>query len=232
MSSVSLIIPCYNNAATLGRAVTSGFAQELLHEIIIVDNGSTDDSLATARQLQARDERVRVVQMERNSGSGAARNFGVSYSNGNYVSFLDADDELIGKDFFVTALGVIAANPGMVVVKCAAEFFDPAKGHILPKYDPRYQVAVLSSVLGMVMARDAFLRINGFSESETFRGSFAGKDVVFMQAVMEHLQPIGRVEKVFYRCWSQAGSDIDRFLANTRLTKEGFEFVSIHEQQR
>ena len=225
MSDVSLIIPCYNHATALERAVVSGLAQDGLCEIVVVDDCSTDNSLCVAKQLAERDPRIHVVRMDRNSGPGAARNLGVRCAHGSYVSFLDADDELIEPDFFMAALNAMATQPGMVVIKSDMEFFDPVKGYLLPAFDPRYQSAVLSSSCAMLIARDAFFLVGGFPELDVFRGSLGGEDVAFMQAVMEHLQPLGRLPSVCYRVWSQSGSHIDKFLASTRLTATGFEFV-------
>ena len=232
MSSVSLIIPCYNGAATLGRSVASGLTQKALLEIIIIDDCSTDNTIEIAKQLQNNDKRIQVVQSERNAGPGAARNLGVKKAKGEYLCFLDHDDELLGDDFFLTALNMMAENPSMKAVKCEAEFFDPIKGYILPSYDPRYQPIMISVAWGMVIARNIVQKINGFPESAIFRGPSAGEDVVFMQAVMTHFQPIGRLQKTCYRQWSQAGSHLDRFLANTRISDTGFEFINASQDQQ
>jgi glycosyltransferase involved in cell wall biosynthesis len=231
MASVSLIIPCFNHAGNLARAIASGLAQSALHEIIVVDDHSTDASSDLARELAAGDTRIRLMQTERNIGAGGARNAGVRAACGSHVSFLDADDELLG-DFFQEALDLMAAQPEMLVVKPEEEFFDPVKGYILPSFDPRHQAAVLSSVHGLVMDRASFERMGGFPEAPVFRGPFAGEDVALMAAVIKYLQPIGRIDRPCYRVWSQAGSHVDKFLANTRLTEGGFEFVSLHADQQ
>ena len=231
MSSVSLIIPCYNSAATLERAVDSGLTQNELLEIIIVDDCSTDNTLEIARKKQLHDDRIQIIQTERNAGPGAARNQGIEKAKGKYVCFLDHDDELLGDDFFPSALNMMAENPGMRAVKCEAEFFDPVKGYILPSYDPRYQSIMISVPWGMVIARDIVHKIS-FPESEVFRGPFAGEDVAFIRAVMAHFQPIGRLQRICYRQWSQAGSHLDRFLTNTRISDTGFEFINASQDQQ
>ena len=229
-SSASLIVPCFNHQATLARAVESGLRQAALHEIVIVDDHSTDDSLGVARELAASDRRILVMQTEDNIGPGGARNAGVRAACGSHVSFLDADDELLG-DFLEEALDLMAAQLEMLVVKPEEEFFDPVKGYILPRFDPRHQAAVLSSVHGLVMDRAIFARMGGFPEASVFRGLFGGEDVAFMRAVIKYLQPIGRIDHPCYRVWSSAGSHVDRFLANTRLSGDSFEFLDLHPDQ-
>jgi len=85
----SVIIPVYNSAATLARAVESVLAQTWApHEIIVVDDGSSDNSLQLARGFGAP---VRVIT-QANAGVSAARNRGAEVATGDWLAFLDADD--------------------------------------------------------------------------------------------------------------------------------------------
>jgi hypothetical protein len=227
---VSIIIPCFNHASTLERAVVSALQQSGVTEVLIVDDVSSDKSVGVAQTLAASDDRVRTCSLEVNSGPGAARNRGVAQAVGSFISFLDADDELMG-DFAGSALQLFQQNPALIVAKCEMEFFDPIKGYILPMRDPRHQSAILSSSCGMLMRRDHFLRMGGFPEDPVFRGPSGGEDVAFMQAVMAHFQPIARIESAGYRVWSQSGSHLDRFLANTRLKGDSFEFITQHDSE-
>jgi glycosyltransferase involved in cell wall biosynthesis len=231
MNSVSLIIPCHNHADTLASAVASALAQSALTEVIIVDDDSTYNSLAIANDLVKKDDKIRVVQTDINIGPGGARNTGAKIATATHLSFLDADDELLG-DFFSEALSILDNQKEMRVVKGEMEFYDPCKGYILPIFDPRHSAAVLSSSCGMVMDRQAFINIGGFPRSPTFRGPFGGEDVAFMRAVMEHFQPVGRIEYPCYRVWSQSNSHVDQFLRNTRLKDKTFEFVNLHPDQK
>jgi len=203
----------------------------MLVELIIVDDCSTDNSYAEAKRIASGNDRIRVLKTPVNSGPGAARNMAAERAMGSHLSFLDADDELL-EDYFTEALDLLAAHPEMSAIKTDEEFFDPVKGYILPSFDPRYQAAVLSSVPGLVIDKFAFNLIGGFPVDPIFRGPFGGEDVAFMQALMAHFQPLGRIGRACYRVWSQAGSHVDTFLANTRLTKDGFEFVHLHPDQQ
>ena len=89
---VSVILPVYNVAPYLPQCIESLLSQTLKNiEIICINDGSTDDSLQILQDYQAKDHRVRIVDQE-NKGAGAARNIGIKMAEGQYLSFLDADD--------------------------------------------------------------------------------------------------------------------------------------------
>jgi glycosyltransferase involved in cell wall biosynthesis len=95
---VSVVLPTYNRAHSLARAMSSVLAQTVRDlELIVVDDGSTDDTERVVAELAAADRRVRFVRRA-NGGPAAARNTGLRESRGEYVAFQDSDDEwLVGK---------------------------------------------------------------------------------------------------------------------------------------
>lgn len=117
---VSIIIPCYNAAPWLAETLESCFNQTYRNlEIILVDNGSTDDSLAVASRCK--DARLVVTTCER-KGASAARNVGLSLAHGEYIQFLDADD-LLAPDKIEIQLKLLAYSlPGTVVSGAWARF--------------------------------------------------------------------------------------------------------------
>jgi CDP-glycerol glycerophosphotransferase len=89
---VSAVVPVYNVAAYLEECLSS-LAQQTIDdlEVVMVDDGSTDESPEIAAGFAARDDRFRLVHQE-NAGLGAARNTGVAHASGEFVAFVDSDD--------------------------------------------------------------------------------------------------------------------------------------------
>jgi glycosyltransferase involved in cell wall biosynthesis len=95
LPSVSVVIPCHNAAATVGRAVTSVAAQSAKPlELIVIDDASTDASGEVLKALQAQYSPgwLNVLTLQTNSGVASARNAGWNAAKGDWVAFLDADD--------------------------------------------------------------------------------------------------------------------------------------------
>ncbi|HHQ41904.1 MAG TPA: glycosyltransferase family 2 protein, partial [Chromatiales bacterium] len=86
---ISVVIPCYNAERFVGEAVESALGQRgVRHEVIVVDDGSTDGSSAVLERFR----RHIVLIRQENRGEGGARNRGIAAARGRYLAFLDADD--------------------------------------------------------------------------------------------------------------------------------------------
>ncbi|WHI44691.1 glycosyltransferase family 2 protein [Microbulbifer sp. JMSA004] len=90
---ISVIIPVYNKEKTIERTLISVFRQEYRSiQVVIIDDGSTDDSTIVIQNLQKEHHAIEFIRQE-NTGPGHARNVGLDRATGDYVVFLDADDE-------------------------------------------------------------------------------------------------------------------------------------------
>lgn len=94
MPEVSIVTPAFNAAATIGRCIESVRSQSFGDwEQIIVDDGSSDETVEVVRRYASGDNRLRLVQQGKNRGAGPARNAAIATARGRYIAFLDADDE-------------------------------------------------------------------------------------------------------------------------------------------
>lgn len=138
---VSLVIPVYNSAPYIRQCLDSIIQQtyEIL-EIICVNDGSMDDSLAILEEYAAKDNRIRIFSKE-NEGKGAAsaRNLGLKKATGEYIQFIDSDD-FFAPDMIETLVSK-AVNTDADVVICRGQIFDDEKQCVtgkLPHPDLQY----------------------------------------------------------------------------------------------
>lgn len=91
---ISVVTPVYNAAETLKATVSSVQAQSRNDwELLLIDNGSNDGSRAVMASLAAEDPRIKCLATTGQSGAGPARNLGISSAKGQFIAFLDADDQ-------------------------------------------------------------------------------------------------------------------------------------------
>ena len=110
MPKVSVIIPTYNRASLLKEAIQSVLDQTYTdYEIIVVDDGSNDNTDEVVSKLNQSSGKVRYYYQV-NSGRSAARNYGISLAKGEYVAFLDADDKFL-PDKLYTEVRALEDNP-------------------------------------------------------------------------------------------------------------------------
>lgn len=94
MSSISVIMPVYNAELYLPKAIRSALSQPEVYELVVIEDGSTDQSLSILLEMAAKDSRIKLHQHpdKKNHGRSASRNLGVRVSVSPYIAFLDADD--------------------------------------------------------------------------------------------------------------------------------------------
>ena len=110
---ISVIIPVYNTEEYLEKSIRSIMNQTYKNlDIICVNDGSSDSSLAILEKLASEDDRIRIINQE-NAGQGAARNAGLEVADSEWVTFPDSDDMLV-LDAYETAAKAFAENPGMI----------------------------------------------------------------------------------------------------------------------
>ena len=106
---ISIIIPVYNSAVTISRCLDSIIASgEREYEIILINDGSTDSTYSILEDYNKKYENLKVYHIE-NSGVSAARNLGIKYAQGEYISFVDSDD-YVSENYVSTILEHIKSD--------------------------------------------------------------------------------------------------------------------------
>ena len=120
MVEVSVIVPVYNASAYLEKCISSILGQTFENfELILIDDGSVDNSGEICDEFAARDNRIRVIH-QKNMGVSAARNQGLNNARGTYIMFCDADD-WVREEWMAGLIGAIKEFP-MAWIICGIEY--------------------------------------------------------------------------------------------------------------
>ncbi len=124
MLKVSVVIPCYNYASFLKEAIDSALSQSYAaHEVIVVDDGSSDDTTAVAKTFG---DQIQYIRTE-NRGVSAARNTGVKAATGDLIAFLDADDRWLPEKL-ERQVAMFEADPSLGLVHARSRVFNGSTG--------------------------------------------------------------------------------------------------------
>jgi glycosyltransferase involved in cell wall biosynthesis/GT2 family glycosyltransferase len=131
---VSVIIPSFNRTSLLYRAISSAINQTYTNlEIIIIDDGSTEDIKKVVDSFH--DDRIVFLRHDRNKGVSAARNTGIKHSKGEYVAFLDSDDEWYERKIELQLSDLKCKGNEYLVSYCKRETYDDEMEKVV-KYSP------------------------------------------------------------------------------------------------
>jgi len=172
---VSVIIPTYNSANLIERAVSSVLFQTFQDfEIIVVDDGSTDNTAQIMSRLQKRDSRILYTHISHSGGAARPKNIGIKMAKAPFIATLDADDEWYPKKLEKQiALLSDPSRPRLGYVTCFALYvYEEEKMKFIYRV-PRYK-DILQRILahdymgsgsGMIYKKEVFKKVGGFDES-------------------------------------------------------------------
>lgn len=173
MSKISIIIPCFNQAEYLEDAIESAYGQTLpAHEVIVVNDGSTDNSQEIAERYQFKqfphlESPVRVINQV-NKGLASARNTGIMNATGDYILPLDADDMLKEKAIQKITEAIITTNSD-VIAPSFVEFGKSNREVILQQFND-LAALMQANRLGYFSAirRSVLLEVGGYNPKMTW----------------------------------------------------------------
>ena len=183
---VSVVIPFYNRVEKTLQALESVYSQNYKNiEIVLVDDGSTSD-ISKLERFVKEHKNVKFVALKTNLGPAAARNLGIKNSNGEYIAFLDSDDEfmpdkikkqlasMVKHNLDVSYTSYLKREGDLETVKC-----DPGlTGIVVPRIISNCTIATPTAIV-----RKEFLAENSLSFNEEFR---VGEDTRFWLEIAKH----------------------------------------------
>ena len=186
---ISIIIPSYQQSQYLSSAISSALDQTVkAHEVIVVDDGSQDDSLAVARSYDG----IKVISQV-NKGLSSARNTGIMNATGDYILPLDADDMLV--ENAIEKITEIAEKTDADIISPSLKCFGLAQDEVILMENPTIEDFKVANRVGYCSAvkRDVLLEVGGYSPKMVFGYEdlhlwfnllFRGKKLVTIQEVL------------------------------------------------
>jgi glycosyltransferase involved in cell wall biosynthesis len=195
---VSVIIPAYNASATIERTLRSVMAQTFAHlEIIVVDDGSTDHTVAIVERVGREDPRIALLR-QRNEGVATARNRGIAYAHGEFIAPIDADDiwhpHKIEKQIALMEkggdqIGLVYCYSRLINEK---DIVTPQEGRQDNARGDVYALLVLSNFVGNgsspLIRRTYLQEVGGFDSSLRSRGAQGCEDLGVYLSIAERWQ--------------------------------------------
>lgn len=214
---ISIIIPVYNVSKYINKCLDSIINQTYTNlEILIIDDGSTDNSLDICNSYAKKDHRIKVIH-QKNSGVSKARNIGLSFITGDYVMFIDADDWLELDACFLLIKEIISKKKDIIIYNFYKEYLnntiknDNYNEKIKTKNDIyKLQATILSSSMNLF---DTSIKGMGFTWNKIIKVEFIRKnnikfllerkkavfeDVLFYYQLLENTNKVGFYNKYLY----------------------------------
>lgn len=229
----SVIIPVYNTASYVGEAIDSVLSQTFNQkniEIILVNDGSTDNSSEICKEYKEKFPDQIIFIDQENKGVSAARNAGLKIARGKYINFFDSDDKW-SSDAFKTALDYFKKNPDLSVISFRMKCFERSNSYNV--YDFKYKSTVVTDIYSdydfpQYHVTNSFIRRDHIADI-TFDESISfSEDYIFITSVL--LEKKGKIAYIktpifFYRKRNTKGSLIDDSSTTPAVYIKQFEIV-------
>ena len=205
---ISVIIPVYNTGKLLNRMLQSIQKQSYKDlEIILINDGSTDESEQECKKAAINDERIRYFYQE-NAGVSSARNYGMKLAQGEYIAFLDSDDE-IDKEYFERLL-IACENADIAVCSVIVESDDKKE---ISRFEMKDQILTSIQALNQLLTRKG---INSGPCAKLFRKEIIEdlyfpdlkiyEDVLFVKDAFKKAKKVSVINSVAYHYYQNEGS--------------------------
>lgn len=255
MEKISVIVPVYNTEKYIGKCIQSLVNQKYpCLEIILVNDGSTDGSLAVCNEFAKADDRI-VVLNQKNGGVSAARNNGLEHATGQWVSFLDSDDWLDEDAFSFAMQAQREKNPDVVMwnrtedypdrqvvcrfaddtyYACGEEQMQSFRYRAFTCYSEKgVQEIGTANIIARIIRR-AVIEDNGLRFQETLKNN---EDTLFMLELFEHVNSVYLENRFYYHRAMREDSAIQKYnpgiIENNRRTSERyFDFLDRHNKSQ
>ncbi|KIG10250.1 glycosyl transferase family 2 [Caballeronia concitans] len=206
---VTVVIPAFNAEPFIGEAIASIQRQTLEDwQLIVVDDGSTDQTLSAARQAAGDDPRIRLIRFDRNEGISAASNAGFDAARGEFIARVDSDDRAVPHRLAAQVAAFRNSDRLAAAGSHASVFGDVPDGvAYCAQGDANIKARLLDGVNtisgGTLMVRRSFVRAHDIRFDETARSA---EDIGYLAAVMAAGGELANIDEVLTEHRSHRGS--------------------------
>ncbi len=214
--TVDIVLCTFNRAHLIERAIASVVAQTYAHwRLVVVDDGSTDQTPALVAKLQQQEERVTYVRLE-HGGLARARNAGIAHGSVPFLTFIDADDEYL-PEHLALRMSYLATHPEVDLIHGGVELVGDERDHyVVDAGDPSRLIHLRDCCIGATLfgRRAVFVALGGFrplpysSESDFLARAEQQFRVMRVDwpTYRYHLEPEDRTCKVVRRATDQTAT--------------------------
>jgi glycosyltransferase involved in cell wall biosynthesis len=238
---ISIIVPVYNMEAYIKRCLDSIYKQSYKNlEIIIVDDGSSDDSLKICKEFVEKDNRVKIIS-QNNQGVSAARNTGIDNATGEYVAFVDSDD-YIHPEMYERLYSLLKKNHADVTACFIrgcwdSNYSEPSRddikieiynklGAIKSVFDPKYEI----NGTGVVVTNKLYKRsiFNNLRFSTDFK---TGEDEQIICFIMKKIEKFVITDERLYYYFNRSDSAVHIKTTEMQKTKQQMNLLKMYEER-
>jgi len=195
----SIILPSYNRTHLLPRAIDSVIRQSFVEwELIVVDDGSTDDTRDVVLSYVIKDDRIKYFS-HTHSGLARTRNLGLKYANGMYITFIDSDDEYRTEHLSVRHY-FLAMHPDVDLLHGGVTII--GNEYVADKFNPEKKIHLSDCAIGGTF----FIRSGLVEKIGGFPLVDYGDDAVFFERAKETNAVIAKIEEPTY-VYHREGTD-------------------------
>lgn len=208
---ISTIVPVYNTEKQLKRCIDSILAQTYNNwELILVDDGSSDRSPLIIDEYTKKDARIKAIH-QKNSGPGIARNTGIELANGDYIVFIDSDDEI--KPNYYSELSKESADVVFIDIDQVDEEFKLLQEEHMSKYDSLSKDEFIrGQMTGKILwggVRKAVKRQLLQNHNIRFTDHKIGEEAIYSFLIMHYAESFSFINGSLYQYVNRVGSQSD-----------------------
>lgn len=229
MKKISIIIPIFNSANTLDKCINSLICQSYSNlEIILIDDGSLDNSFEICKMYQKKDKRI-IIYQKKNTGVSDTRNFGINIATGDYICFVDSDD-FVHPDFCKVLLNNM--NLFDADLSCCGYY---------ESYDNNYKLKLNDSNYKTVLQNDKYIGIykyyQGFLCNKLYKSNIIknnnlklNENIAMCEDLLFNVTYLKLCDKVVYDNNKLYCYYISKTNASRKLSENWFDIITVYNK--